>query len=113
MKYTDETKNTVQVGNRSVPRGHRLWIEFEIDKAEEAGTIEPFQTEADLILKQIGEIESAGALQRTERLLRESRLGLDVTLQDGTTMPASERLDQIDQETEDKIKELREKLESL
>lgn len=42
MKYTDTTKNCVQVDNTCVPRNHRLWYELEIDKAEEAGTIEEY-----------------------------------------------------------------------
>jgi hypothetical protein len=42
MKYTNKEKNCVQVDNTSIPRNHRLWYEYEIDKAEEAGTIEEF-----------------------------------------------------------------------
>lgn len=42
MKYTDKEKNFVQVDNACVPRNHRLWYELEIDKAEEAGTIEEY-----------------------------------------------------------------------
>jgi hypothetical protein len=42
MKYTDTTKNSVQVDNTIIPRNHRLWFELEIDKAEEAGTIEEY-----------------------------------------------------------------------
>ena len=42
MKYIDTTKNSVQVDNTTVPRNHRLWYELEIDKAEEAGTIEEY-----------------------------------------------------------------------
>ena len=42
MRYIDTTKNSVQVGNTTVPRNHRLWYELEIDKAEEAGTIEEY-----------------------------------------------------------------------
>lgn len=42
MKYTDTTNSFVQVGNTTVPRNHRLWYELEIDKAEEAGTIEEY-----------------------------------------------------------------------
>lgn len=40
MKYINKEKNCVQVDNTCVPRNHRLWYELEIDKAEEAGTIE-------------------------------------------------------------------------
>lgn len=42
MKYTDKEKTTVVVDNTSIPRNHRLWYELEIDKAEEAGTIEEY-----------------------------------------------------------------------
>lgn len=45
MKYTDETKDVVTVDTSFIPRGHRLWIELEIDKAEQRGDIEPFQSE--------------------------------------------------------------------
>ena len=42
MKYINKEKNCVQVDNTCVPRNHRLWYELEIDKAEEAGTIEGY-----------------------------------------------------------------------
>ena len=42
MKYTNKEKTTVVVDNTSIPRNHRLWYELEIDKAEEAGTIEEY-----------------------------------------------------------------------
>ena len=42
MKYTNKEKNFVQVDNTSIPRNHRIWYELEIDKAEEAGTIEDY-----------------------------------------------------------------------
>ena len=42
MKYINKEKNCVQVDNTCVPRNHRLWYELEIDKAEEAGTIEEY-----------------------------------------------------------------------
>lgn len=42
MKYANKEKNSVQVGNTTVPRNHRLWFELAIDKAEEAGSIEEY-----------------------------------------------------------------------
>ena len=42
MKYTNKEKTTVVVDNTTIPRNHRLWYELEIDKAEEAGTIEEY-----------------------------------------------------------------------
>lgn len=42
MKYTNKEKNCVQVDNTTIPRNHRLWYEYEIDKAEEADMIEEY-----------------------------------------------------------------------
>ena len=42
MKYTDESKDAVQHKSMYIPRGHRLWVELEIDKAEESGEIDPY-----------------------------------------------------------------------
>lgn len=42
MKYTNKEKSRVQVDNTCVPRNHRLWYELEIDRAEEAGTIDDY-----------------------------------------------------------------------
>lgn len=41
IKYTDEVQSAVSTGGMVIPRGHRFWVEYEIDKAEEAGEILP------------------------------------------------------------------------
>jgi hypothetical protein len=111
MKYTDETKKFVLVDNSSIPRDSRSWFDLKIDKAEEAGTIESFKSAIELILEEIAQVESEAAALRTDRLLREARLGIDVTLPDGSTMPAADRIRQIDEETQAAIAKIRKRLE--
>jgi hypothetical protein len=110
MKYLNENKSMVLVEGKSIPRGHRLWYELGIDKSEEAGEIEPYKTAEELIFEEIAQIESSSMAKRTERLQREARLGLDVTLPNGSTMAAADRLLQIDEETNLAIAELRKQL---
>ena len=107
MKYTDESKNTVQVEGRSIPRNHRLWFELEIDKAEEAGEIEPHKTAGETIYDQIAEIEAEVKSKVTDRLVREAKLGR--SHHSGAT--SDEYLLSIYQEADDKIAELRKKLQ--
>tara|TARA_R110000851_G_scaffold218528_1_gene371433 strand:- start:75 stop:350 length:276 start_codon:yes stop_codon:yes gene_type:complete len=71
MKYTDETKNTVQHENRSIPRNHRFWKELEIDKAEKAGTIELYVEPVPSAADKIAELEA----KVTPRRLREALAG--------------------------------------
>jgi hypothetical protein len=111
MRYTDETKKFVLVDNSSIPRGSRSWFELKIDKAEEAGEIEPHKTLCELACAEIERVESEAAALRTDRLLREARLGIDVTLPDGSTMPAADRIRQIDEETQAAIAKIRKRLE--
>lgn len=49
MKYTNEDKSCVQIGNTTIPKGNSLWYTLEIDKAEKAGTIEPWKTEEEIL----------------------------------------------------------------
>ena len=64
MKYTDETKNAVQTKTHIVPRGHRLWQQLGIDKAEDSDAIELWQTQD----------EKAEALKNEARAWRDSEL---------------------------------------
>tara|TARA_R110000851_G_scaffold323215_1_gene489704 strand:- start:1880 stop:2152 length:273 start_codon:yes stop_codon:yes gene_type:complete len=71
MEYKDESKNTVQHEGVCIPRGHRFWVEFEIDKAEEAGEIEVYIEPIPSTADKITELEA----KVTPRRLREALVG--------------------------------------
>lgn len=75
MKYTSKEKNCVQVDNTAVPRNHRLWFELEIDKAEEAGTIEEYVEP----ITPYTELRAAAYKAESDQLLFEGTYDNDLT----------------------------------
>ena len=76
MKYTNKEKNFVQVDNTSIPRNHRLWYELEIDKAEEAGTIEEYVE----LVTPYTELRSAAYKAESDQLFFEGQYYNDLTI---------------------------------
>jgi uncharacterized protein YeaO (DUF488 family) len=76
MKYIDTTKNSVQVDNTTVPRNHRLWYELEIDKAEEAGTIEEYVEP----VTPYTELRAAAYKEESDQLFFEGQYDNDLTV---------------------------------
>ena len=76
MKYLDKEKNCVQVDNTCIPRNHRLWYELEIDKAEEAGTIEEYVEPATPYT----ELRAAAYKAEADQLFFEGQYDNDLTI---------------------------------
>ncbi len=77
IKYTDETKQFVQITNhtfeaeievinQTVPVGHRLWFEYELDKLAEAGGIEEYQGPQSTLPELIDSIDTTAATITTK-----------------------------------------------
>ena len=69
MKYTDESKDAVQHKSMYIPRGHRLWIELGIDKAEEGGEIDPYIEPLPSAADKIAELEAKVTPRRSREAM--------------------------------------------
>lgn len=66
MKYLNEEKTLIQLGNMSTPKGHRLWHELNIGAAEQAGKIELYIEPESTKQQQIDALEA----KQSKRMLR-------------------------------------------
>ena len=76
MKYLNKEHSLVDFSGTIVPRNHRLWFELEIDKAEEAGTIEEYVEPATPYT----ELRAAAYKAEADQLFFEGQYDNDLTI---------------------------------